>query len=181
MGLLITTPLCRYLAPSQVKVLLVGLDAAGKTTVLYQLALGKVVTTIPTMGFNVETIEWRNLRMTIWDVGGQLKLRKLWRHYSVGTQGVIFLVDSSDLDRAEDAREELQSLLQDDDLRDACLLVYANKQDLPQALPPAEVAAKLGLNAMLHRPWFIQSTCATRGEGIHEGLEWLSGAVQRRR
>merc|ERR1719414_1911262 len=86
------------------RILMVGLDAAGKTTILYKLKLGEVVTTIPTVGFNVETVEYKNLSFTVWDIGGQDKIRKLWRHYYLGSAGVIFIVDSNDRDRNEDAR-----------------------------------------------------------------------------
>merc|ERR1712228_885883 len=123
----------------------VGLDAAGKTTVLYKLKLGEVVTTIPTIGFNVETVEYKNIRFTVWDIGGQDKIRKLWRYYYENTQGLIFVVDSSDRDRVEDAREELIKMLNDDEMRDAAVLVFANKQDLPNSMPAAEVSEKLGL------------------------------------
>merc|ERR1712203_644950 len=105
----------------------VGLDAAGKTTILYKLKLGEVVTTIPTIGFNVETVEYKNINFTVWDVGGQDKIRKLWRYYYQGTQGLIFVVDSSDRDRIEDACEELAKMLMEDEMRDAVLLVFANK------------------------------------------------------
>merc|ERR1711990_782280 len=103
-------------------------DAAGKTTILYKLKLGEVVTTIPTIGFNVETVEYKNLSFTVWDVGGQDRIRKLWRHYYQGTEGLIFVVDSNDRDRIEDAREELTKLLPEDAMRDAVVLVLANKQ-----------------------------------------------------
>merc|ERR1719262_169739 len=101
------------------RILMVGLDAAGKTTVLYNLKLGEVVTTIPTIGFNVETVEYKNLKFNVWDVGGQDKIRKLWRHYYQGTQGLIFVIDSSDRDRIEDAREELSKMLADEEMQDA--------------------------------------------------------------
>lgn len=129
---------------------MVGLDAAGKTTILYKLKLGEIVTTIPTIGeylpppsrplpgsadsstgFNVETVEYKNIQFTVWDVGGQDKIRPLWRHYFQNTQGIIFVVDSNDRDRVTEAREELQRMLNEDELRDAMLLVFANKQDLP--------------------------------------------------
>jgi len=153
------------------------LEPAGKTTVLYKLKLGEVVTTIPTIGFNVETVEYKNITFTVWDVGGQSKIRPLWRHYYQGTNGVIFVVDSSDRDRVEDAREELARLLSADEMRDAALLVFANKQDLPQAMPAAEITEKLGLNTVRNRQWFIQSACATTGDGLYEGLDWLSRTV----
>merc|ERR1711975_3052 len=156
------------------RILMVGLDAAGKTTILYKLKLGEVVTTIPTIGFNVETVEYKNLSFTVWDVGGQDKIRPLWRHYYTGTNGLIFVVDSNDRDRIEDAREELNKMLGEDEMRDAVLLVFANKQGLPQAMPAAEVTEKLGLNSMRNRQWFIQSACATTGDGLYEGLDWMS-------
>merc|ERR1719508_34174 len=78
---------------------MVGLDAAGKTTILYKLKLGEIVTTIPTIGFNVETVEYKNISFTVWDVGGQDKIRPLWRHYFQNTQGLIFVVDSNDRER----------------------------------------------------------------------------------
>ena len=90
---------------------MVGLDAAGKTTILYKLKLGEVVTTIPTIGFNVEAIEYGNLTLTVWDIGGQDKIRPLWRHYYSDTQGVIFVVDSNDRDRLSQAKDELHGLL----------------------------------------------------------------------
>merc|ERR1711871_1452950 len=156
------------------KICMVGLDAAGKTTILYKLKLGEVVSTIPTIGFNVETVAYKNVHFTVWDVGGQDKIRPLWRHYYQNTQGLIFVVDSNDRERIEDAHEELHRMLNEDELRDAVVLVFANKQDLPQAMPAAEVTDKLGLHNMRNRNWYIQSTCATTGDGLYEGLDWLS-------
>merc|ERR1719263_237493 len=161
--------------------LMVGLDAAGKTTILYKLKLGEVVTTIPTIGFNVETVEYKNINFNVWDVGGQDKIRKLWRYYYTNTNGLIFVVDSSDRDRIEDARDELSKMLEEEEMRDAVLLVFANKQDLPNAMTAAEMMDKLGLNNLRHREWFIQSTCATAGDGLYEGLDWLSRALASRR
>jgi len=174
MGLAFTKLWERMLGKTEMRILMVGLDAAGKTTILYKLKLGEVVTTIPTIGFNVETVDYKNISFTVWDVGGQDKIRPLWRHYYQGTNGLIFVVDSNDRDRAEDAREELTKMLNEDEMKDAVVLVFANKQDLPNAMPAAEVTEKLGLNAMRGRQWFIQSACATTGDGLYEGLDWLS-------
>ena len=90
---------------------IVGLDAAGKTTILYKLKLGEIVTTIPTIGFNVETVEYKNICFTVWDVGGQDKIRPLWRHYFQNTQGLIFVVDSNDRERITEAQDELQKMV----------------------------------------------------------------------
>ncbi|CAE8620724.1 unnamed protein product [Polarella glacialis] len=163
------------------KIVMVGLDAAGKTTLLYKLKLGEVVTTIPTIGFNVETVEYKNIRLTVWDIGGQDKIRKLWRHYYLGTHGVMFVVDSSDRDRIEDAREELWKMMKEEEMREAVLLVFANKQDLPNAMAAEEVSEKLGLHALRNSQWRTQSTCATSGDGIHEGLDWFSRALASKR
>ena len=102
------------------------------------------------------------------------QIRPLWRHYFQNTQGLIFVVDSNDRDRISEARDELHRMLNEDELRDAVLLVFANKQDLPNAMTAAEITDKLGLHSIRQRHWFIQSTCATSGEGLYEGLDWLA-------
>lgn len=177
MGLTISGLFNRLFGKKQMRILMVGLDAAGKTTILYKLKLGEIVTTIPTIGFNVETVEYKNISFTVWDVGGQDKIRPLWRHYFQNTQGLIFVVDSNDRERAQEAADELSKMLQEDELRDAVLLIFANKQDLPNAMAASEITEKLGLNSLRNRRWFIQSTCATQGQGLYEGLDWLSAEL----
>ena len=167
----------RMLGSREMRILMVGLDAAGKTTILYKLKLGEVVNTIPTIGFNVETVEYKNISFNVWDVGGQDKIRLLWRHYYTNTQGLIYVVDSNDRERIDENREELHKMLAEEELRDAVLLVFANKQDLPGALTCPEITDKLGLHTIRGRTWFIQSTCAVRGDGLYEGLDWLSKSV----
>jgi len=179
MGLTISSLFQRLFGKRQVRILMVGLDAAGKTTILYKLKLGEIVTTIPTIGFNVETVEYKNISFTVWDVGGQDKIRPLWRHYFQNTQGLIFVVDSADRERIAEANEELNKMLAEDELRDAVLLVFANKQDLPQAMSASEVTEKLGLQALRGRRWYIQSTCATQGQGLYEGLDWMSNELSK--
>ncbi|KAJ3693764.1 hypothetical protein LUZ60_009244 [Juncus effusus] len=187
MGLTFTKLFSRLFSKREMRILMVGLDAAGKTTILYKLKLGEIVTTIPTIGFNVETVEYKNISFTVWDVGGQDKIRPLWRHYFQNTQGLIFVVDSNDRDRVVEARDELHRMLNEDELRDAVLLVFANKQDLPNAMNAAEITDKLGLHSLRQRHCdivffyilcrYIQSTCATTGEGLYEGLDWLSNNI----
>ncbi|KAI0527600.1 hypothetical protein KFK09_003205 [Dendrobium nobile] len=177
MGLSFTKLFSRLFAKKEMRILMVGLDAAGKTTILYKLKLGEIVTTIPTIGFNVETLEYKNISFTVWDVGGQDKIRPLWKYYFQNTQGLIFVVDSNDRDRVVEARDELHKMFNDDELRDAVLLVLANKQDLPNAMNAAEITEKLGLHSLRQRHWYIQSTCATSGEGLYEGLDWLSSNI----
>ncbi|XP_021367888.1 ADP-ribosylation factor 2 isoform X4 [Mizuhopecten yessoensis] len=162
----------------EMRILMVGLDAAGKTTILYKLKLGEIVTTIPTIGFNVETVDYKNISFTVWDVGGQDKIRPLWRHYFQNTQGLIFVVDSNDKERVREAKDELQRMLNEDELRDAVLLVFANKQDLPNAMDAPTLTESLGLHELRLRNWYIQATCATNGDGLYEGLDWMSSQLK---
>merc|ERR1740130_1130396 len=168
MGLVFTKLWDRLAGKTDMRILMVGLDAAGKTT-------------IPTIGFNVETVEYKNISFTMWDVGGQDKIRRLWRHYYQGTNGLIFVVDSNDRERTEDAREELHKMLNEEEMREAVVLVFANKQDLPNSMPAAEITEKLGLSALRNRQWFIQSACATTGDGLYEGIDWMSRTLTARK
>jgi ADP-ribosylation factor protein 6 len=121
--------LSKVFANKQMRILMLGLDAAGKTTILYKLKLNDSVNTIPTVGFNVESVTYKNVKFNVWDVGGQDKIRPLWRHYYTGTQGLIFVIDSADVDRMDEARQELQKIVTDREMKDAVILVFANKQD----------------------------------------------------
>ncbi|XP_026857925.1 ADP-ribosylation factor 4-like isoform X2 [Electrophorus electricus] len=165
MGIVFSFIFSRLFGKKEIRLLMVGLDAAGKTTVLYKLKLGEIVTTIPTL---------------VWDVGGQDIIRRLWKHYYPNTQGLIYVVDSSDCDRIEQASSELQNMLEEVELKDAVLLVLANKQDLPKAMPVQEMTERLGLRTMTGRTWYIQSTCAINGTGLYEGLDWLSEEVSKK-
>jgi small GTP-binding protein len=179
MGLSFSSLWASVFGLTEQNILLLGLDAAGKTTILYKLRLGEAVHTLPTIGFNVEAVEYGSLKFTMWDVGGQEKIRKLWRHYYKGANALIFVVDSSDRDRLEEAREELGHLLDADELKEAPLLLVANKQDLPFALPAAEIEEKLGLTR-LSRPVHVQPATATTGTGLYDGLDWLARTLRAR-
>ncbi|ELP91079.1 ADP-ribosylation factor, putative [Entamoeba invadens IP1] len=170
--------LSKLLGKKDMRILMVGLDAAGKTSILYKLKLGEIVTTIPTIGFNVETVDYKNISFTVWDVGGQDKIRPLWRHYYQNTQAIIFVVDSNDRDRISEAKEELMKMLNEDEMRNAVLLVFANKHDLPQAMSISEVTEKLGLQTIKNRKWYCQTSCATNGDGLYEGLDWLADTLK---
>lgn len=178
MGLTISALFDRFYSSTPKKILLLGLDAAGKTTVLYKMNLGETVHTIPTVGFNVETIKYKNIDLNCWDIGGQKKIRSLWHHYFEGADAIIFCVDANDPARIPEVQEELFAILNSDRLRDASLLIYANKQDLPNALSTAAVAEKLELSSrQRHRHWHVQGTVATTGQGLYEGLDWLSDSL----
>ncbi|KAL7151018.1 hypothetical protein ABFS83_04G003600 [Erythranthe nasuta] len=175
MGLSLTKLFSGVFGKKEVRIVMIGLDIAGKTTILYKLKFGEVISTSPTVGFNVEIIEYKNIRFIVWDIGGQslYRIRPMWRHYFHNTEGLIFVVDCNDRDRVVDARDDLHMLLNEEGLKEAVLLVFANKQDTPNAMNADDLTDILGLHS-LQRPWHIQSTCATSGEGLYEGLEWLS-------
>lgn len=162
------------------RLLMLGLDGAGKTTILYKLKLGEVVSSVPTIGFNVDTVEYRNISFTVWDVGGQNKIRPLWRHYYQGTSGLIFVIDSNDDQRLDEARKELHSILNDPDMNDTVVLVFANKQDLPNAVSAEVICDKLQLRT-LHNEWYIQSCTAMTSAGLFEGLDWLSKTLSNKK
>jgi ADP-ribosylation factor protein 1 len=176
MGMAISKFLDQF-GKKDLRILMVGLDAAGKTTILYKLKLGEIVTTIPTIGFNVETVEYKKCNFTVWDVGGQDKIRPLWRHYFQNTEGLIFVIDSNDRNRIDEARVELHRMLGEDELREVFLLVIANKQDLKDSMEVSEIGEKLELNT-INIPWHIQRACATTGEGLWEGLDILDKGIK---
>uniref|UniRef100_A0A1B6L5H4 ADP-ribosylation factor 2 n=1 Tax=Graphocephala atropunctata TaxID=36148 RepID=A0A1B6L5H4_9HEMI len=174
MGLTLSNLFEKLFEKKQMKLLMLGLDAAGKTTILYNLKLGEVVTTIPTVGFNVETLDYNNVSFTVWDIGGQEKIRQLWRFYFDDVQGIIFVIDCNDLERLDDAAKELKTVLEEPKLQHAALLVFANKQDLPRAVTSHDLIDKLDLNKLSARTWHVQPSVANKCHGLHEGFEWLS-------
>ena len=165
-------------ANRELRILILGLDGAGKTTILYRLQIGEVVTTKPTIGFNVETLSYKNLKLNVWDLGGQTSIRPYWRCYYADTAAVIFVVDSTDKDRMQTAAQELHLMLQEEELQDAALLVFANKQDQPGALSASEVSKELNLAELKDRSWSIVASSAIKGEGITEGLDWLIDVIK---
>lgn len=170
--------LSKIFGNKEMRVLMLGLDSAGKTSILYKLKLGQGLNTIPTVGFNVETVTFKKVKFNVWDVGGQDKIRPLWRHYFAGTQALIFVIDSADRDRVEEARQELLRIINDREMKDAVLLVYANKNDLPNVMDTTEITEKLGLNKMRDHAWHVQTSCATSGDGLLDGLTWLTNHVK---
>ena len=173
MGGIFSSVLHQLSGKTEKRILMMGPEGAGKSSMLYRVAPGR---------FNVEFFEYKNLEFTIWDVGGQAleKTRVLWeKNYLPNTHGVVYVVDSNDRDRIELARCELHRLLQEEDLRDAALLVFANKQDLPQAMTRAEMTEALGLSGLERsRNWHIQACCAINGDGFYEGLDWISTTLE---
>ncbi|KAH9727957.1 ADP-ribosylation factor B1B [Citrus sinensis] len=236
-----------FFGNSEMRVVMLGLDAAGKTTILYKLHIGEVLSTVPTIGFNVEKVQYKNVIFTVWDVGGQEKLRPLWRHYFNNTDGLIYVVDSLDRERIGKAKQEFQAIIKDPFMLNSVILVFANKQDMPLsrffcswlsgddggtlcddckafsgcntgevelltwldcnrptskifsalgfmhasftltnwflkgAMTPMEVCEGLGLFDLKNRKWHIQGTCALKGDGLYEGLDWLASTLKEMR
>lgn len=177
--------LCRRLyGDKELNILMTGLDAAGKTTILYKMKLGEVVINIPIIGFYYETVGYKNVRWTTLDVGGRDKTHPIWRIFfqrmKIQVDVLVFVVDSNDRDRISDCKDELEWFLNEGAYKDCVLLVLANKQDLPNAMSTQEITENLGLNTLKDRPWHIQATCATSGDGLYEGLEWLKDTLSTR-
>lgn len=171
-----------YLVPeTEICTIMIGNDSAGKTTILYQLKLGECVQTTPTIGFNVETIHYKNFDLAIWEVGVRNNTRFLWRQYAERSVGLIFVVDSFDVDRIDEAREDLWRKLNELDrlgLRKIPLLVYANKQEIRASMRVAEVRDRLDLMSLQDRAWHIQGSSAALNEGLWDGLDWLLAQVK---
>lgn len=179
MGNLVQRAFERLTTGADVRILMVGLDNAGKTTILYKLRLDETIGTVPTIGFNVESVKYKNISFTVWDMGGQDKIRNLWRVYLKGSKGIIFVVDSTDKMRITEARHELTKLLEEEDLKDAHVLVFANKQDVAGALSASDIKQGLGLTEITTHQWFIQTCVATKGDGLFQGLDWLANQINR--
>ncbi|CAH0697208.1 unnamed protein product [Spodoptera exigua] len=173
MGLLNILKKLRSNPDKELRLLLLGLDNAGKTTLLKQLASEDVNHVTPTAGFNIKSVLSNGFKLNVWDIGGQRKIRPYWRNYFENTDILIYVVDCSDHQRLEETGQELAELLEDEKLRGVPLLVYANKQDLASALPASEIAQHLGLHLIRDRTWQIQACVATDGTGVKEGMEWV--------
>ncbi|KAI8991449.1 P-loop containing nucleoside triphosphate hydrolase protein [Mycotypha africana] len=153
MGIIFSNLWNKLFSKTQVKIIIVGLDNAGKTTILYKLLMNQVVTTTPTIGSNVEEVEYKNLKFLMW--------------------AVIMVIDSTDVGRLHLAEQELHQMMESDQLQNASLLVFANKQDAKGALGAAKISEALGLSKLKDRQWHIQACSALTGEGLYEGLDWI--------
>ncbi|XP_075496161.1 ADP-ribosylation factor-like [Primulina tabacum] len=163
---------------SKIQIVMHGLHCAGKTTVLYKLHSGVVPPNNPTVGFNVEEVQYRDITFTMLDMGGRDRMRPIWRHFFYNTSGLIYVVDSADRESIGWAKENFQAIISHPYMINAVILVFANKQDIEGAMTPTEVCEGLGLYDIKDRKWHIQATCAIKGEGLYEGLAWLACKLQ---
>nr|CEL65463.1 TPA: ADP-ribosylation factor domain-containing protein, putative [Neospora caninum Liverpool] len=158
----------------ELRLLMLGLDNAGKTTIVKRMNGEDWNTVSPTLGFSISTFAFQGYKLNIWDVGGQRTIRSFWRNYFEETDGVIWVVDSADRPRMDVCREELHKLMKEERLAGATLLVFANKQDVPSAMTAAEISQALELDAMKEsRHWSIAACSAWEGAGLLEGFSWL--------
>ncbi len=158
----------------EMRVLMIGLDNAGKTTIAKAMQSGGFVpSSKPTIGFDLQEFSIGNFHLKIWDISGQEKFRSLWKHYYEGAKGVIFVIDAADRPRAAEAREEFQKVLLDPDLSQTKILIFANKQDLPNAMKAKEIRDALGIGFEVASRVRIQEASAKTHEGLVEGFNWL--------
>lgn len=157
----------------EARILILGLDNAGKTSILKAMADEDITTTMPTHGFNIKTVLQNGFKLNVWDIGGQKAIRPYWRNYFEQADALVYVIDSADRKRMEETGMELSSLLQEDKMAGVPLLVFANKQDLINALSAKEIAETLDLHSIRDRQWQIQSCSAKTGQGLKEGMEYL--------
>ncbi|KAE9399099.1 ARF/SAR superfamily [Gymnopus androsaceus JB14] len=164
----------------EMRILFLGLDNAGKTTILKKLNGEDIMSVSPTLGFNIKTFMHSKYTLNIWDVGGQRTLRPYWRNYFEQTDALVWVVDSGDRMRMKDCKEELHSLLLEDRLAGASLLVFANKWDLQGSMNDSQIRDALDLNSIKSHHWKILSCSAVTGENLIDGLDWVVDDVARR-
>jgi ADP-ribosylation factor-like protein 3 len=161
----------------EARILMLGLDNAGKTTILKKLSEEDISHIMPTQGFNIKSIMQDGFKLNVWDIGGQKTIRPYWSNYFESSDCLVYVIDSSDRRRLEESGQELRELLAEDKLANVPLLVYANKQDLLQAVPADEITEELNLSAINDRTFTIQACSAKDGTGLQEGMEWLIGEL----
>jgi len=161
----------------EARILVLGLDNAGKTTILKKLSDEDISHIMPTQGFNIKTLARDNFKLNVWDIGGQKSIRPYWRNYFDQTDALVYVIDSADKRRMPETGVELGQLLDEEKLDGIPLLVFANKQDLMNALPASEISTGLNLVTIRDREWQIQACSAKTKEGLQEGLEWLISII----
>nr|QXF29048.1 Arl6 [Gefionella okellyi] len=166
----------------EVKVLVVGLDNSGKSTILNHLKPKKnaQLEVVPTVGFQVEEFSKSNINFTAFDMSGQGRYRHLWEHYYKDCQGMIFVIDSSDKIRMCVVKDELETLLSHPDIRSkrVPILFFANKKDLPGSLSQVDCAMILELDQVTDHAYHIEASDAIKGDGLEEGINWLAEHIK---
>ena len=177
MGFIFSKLFEKIFGKKEVRLLILGLDNAGKTTVLYQMQFGESKVTVPTLGFNVETVKYENLTFQMWDLDGQSELRPYWRCYFPKTNAIVFVIDSIDKDRLDVVKQELFLVIKEEDLQGVPIAILANKQDLEGALSDIEISENIGLGNIKNNKWAIFKTVAKTGIGLDNAFKWLTGIL----
>ncbi|KFZ64447.1 ADP-ribosylation factor-like 11, partial [Antrostomus carolinensis] len=161
------------------RVVMLGLDFAGKSTLLYKLKTGQAVETCPTVGFNVESLQTPcHISFTLWDVGGQGSLQASWPDYLEDTNTLIFVLDSTDTARLPEAAAALEEALSHPSMAGVPVLLLANKQDMPGAVAPAELGERLRRGRLVSHRWVLRGCSAHTGQGLQEALAILGELLQ---
>lgn len=155
------------------RILFLGLDNAGKSSVIKAFMHESIEDLSPTLGFEIKTVECDGYRLSCWDVGGQSTIRAYWRNYFEATDGVVWVVDSTDRERIALCKKELDTILQQERLASASLLVLANKQDIDGAMKSEEIRDALDLDRIKRRHWSIMPCSAATRTGVEDGVVWL--------
>ena len=171
-----------FKSKKKARILMFGLDGAGKTSILYQLKFSGLIKTTQTIGFNIETIKYKDLYIDIWDIGGFSIFPNdediiLFKHYYQNTDGIIFVIDCNDKKRFGKANKGLLEIIKDEKLKNLPLLIFGNKQDLNEAISPNELTKYLEYEKIINNKWLIQGSSAINGKGIKEGIDWLTNSL----
>ena len=156
------------------KIIILGMQNAGKTTILYRLSLGTLVKTTPTIGSNVEELTYNNVKFQAWDLGGQESIRSVWDVYYMNTDAIVYVIDSQDDEYFEESKSQFHKLLKHPTLKNATILIFANKQDLPRAKNINKLIQDYEFDKIKSHVWHIQPCSALKGEGLITGIKWLS-------
>lgn len=170
-------------SPIPARLVCLGMDAVGKTTILYQMHLKKPVHTIPTVGFNVESFDHKNHTFTMYDVGGGDKICPLWWHFYQGADAIVMVLDSNDRKRMDCGKHDysrccvkgnLECLTSDKRLDGVPILIMAHKHDRADSMKQAEILQRIGVEQLRGRPWYIETSATSDWDGLYRGFDWLS-------
>lgn len=162
----------------ELRILLLGLDNAGKTSCLKKLSEEEISHIMPTQGFNIKSLAQEGFKLNVWDIGGQKSIRPYWKNYYDNTDALVYVIDSADRRRMEETGVELNCLIEEEKLAGIPVLIFANKQDLITAMTPNEISEALHLHNIRDRQWQIQACSAKNGNGLQEGIEWVMKAAE---
>ncbi|KAK8821066.1 hypothetical protein WA538_005698 [Blastocystis sp. DL] len=159
----------------EMRVLFLGLDNAGKTTIIHKLTNETTDNVSPTMGFSILSMDYQNFHLNIWDIGGQGSIRKFWSNYYEETDAVVWVIDSGDKDRMDMCKQQFKEVLFEEKLIGAAVLILCNKNDLNGALSPEEITQYLDIKGpeFESRFWAVYSCSAITGDGLKEAFDWL--------